>query len=81
MCLNGLFYSFSKFVINVFSKLATLSLNLNTKEKSRREVNKVVASEVIGVGVGVACCGRGLKKGGGGGIVIVKLDVISGTDV
>ncbi|GKD84565.1 hypothetical protein Tco_1355719, partial [Tanacetum coccineum] len=62
-----------------FSKLVTLSLNLNTEEKSRREVNKVVASKVVGVRVSVACCGRGLKNRGGGGIVVMKLDVVSGT--
>ncbi|GJX81969.1 hypothetical protein Tco_0331450 [Tanacetum coccineum] len=47
-----------------FFKLVTLLLNLNTYEKSKSEGNEVVASEVVGVGVGVACCGRGLKNGG-----------------
>ncbi|GKD25767.1 hypothetical protein Tco_1231981, partial [Tanacetum coccineum] len=39
-----------------FSKLVTLSLNLNTDEKSGSEGNEVIATEVVGVGVGVACC-------------------------
>ncbi|GKF25516.1 hypothetical protein Tco_0081410 [Tanacetum coccineum] len=53
-----------------FSKLVTLSLNLNTEEKSGSARNEVVASEVVGVRVGVACCERGLKKGGGRGTVV-----------
>ncbi|GKC99016.1 hypothetical protein Tco_1169291, partial [Tanacetum coccineum] len=61
--------------------LVTLSLNLNTEEKSKSEGNKVIASEVVGVGVGVACYRRGLENGGGRGIVVVKLDVISETAV
>nr|GEU38795.1 hypothetical protein [Tanacetum cinerariifolium] len=61
-----------------FSKMVTLSLNLNTYEKSKSAGNEVVASEVVGVKVGVACCRRGLKKIGGEGIVMVKMDVISG---
>ncbi|GJX05800.1 hypothetical protein Tco_0193732 [Tanacetum coccineum] len=77
MCLNGLVYSFSK----SFSKLVTLSLNLNTYWKLGSEGNEVVASEFVGVGVGVACYGRGLKNRGGGGIVAVKPDVISRTAV
>nr|GEZ08000.1 hypothetical protein [Tanacetum cinerariifolium] len=43
--------------------------------KSRREVNEVVASEVVGVGVSVASYCRGLKIGGGDGTVVA--DVIS----
>nr|GFB81746.1 hypothetical protein [Tanacetum cinerariifolium] len=34
--------------------------------------------KAVGVRVGFACCDKGLKNGGGGGIVVVKLDVISG---
>ncbi|GKD83215.1 hypothetical protein Tco_1350054 [Tanacetum coccineum] len=36
--------------------------------------DEVVALEVIGVGVGVACCGKGLKKVCGGRIVVVEMD-------
>ncbi|GKG47866.1 hypothetical protein Tco_0507351, partial [Tanacetum coccineum] len=54
-------------------------LNLNTKEKSKSAGNKVIASEVVGVGVCVACYKRGLKNRGGGGVVVVKLDVCSRT--
>ncbi|GKC04639.1 hypothetical protein Tco_0996249 [Tanacetum coccineum] len=61
-----------------FSKLVTLSLNLNTEAKSGRAGVEVVASEVIGVGVGVASFYRGLKKGGGGTVVA---DVIYGIAV
>nr|GEX96760.1 reverse transcriptase domain-containing protein [Tanacetum cinerariifolium] len=50
-----------------FSKLVTLSLNLNTDEKSKSARNEVVTSEAVSIGVGIACCERGLKKGGGGG--------------
>ncbi|GKD01349.1 hypothetical protein Tco_1171623, partial [Tanacetum coccineum] len=64
-----------------FSKLVTLSLNLNTYEKSKSEGNEVVASKVVGVRVGVACYRRGLKNGGGGGIVVMKPNVISGTAI
>ncbi|GKA24395.1 hypothetical protein Tco_0710428 [Tanacetum coccineum] len=46
--------------------LVTLLLNLNTKAKSRSTGYEVVALEVVGVGVSVACYGRGLKKGCGG---------------
>ncbi|GKB32559.1 hypothetical protein Tco_0871960, partial [Tanacetum coccineum] len=57
-------------------------LNLNIEEKYGSVGNEVVASKVVGVGVGVVCCRRGgLKKGGGGGIVKVKADVISGITV
>nr|GEU37475.1 retrovirus-related Pol polyprotein from transposon TNT 1-94 [Tanacetum cinerariifolium] len=37
----------------------------------------VITYEVIGVGVVVAYCRRGLKEGSGGGMVVVKEDVIS----
>ncbi|GKC13311.1 hypothetical protein Tco_1010093, partial [Tanacetum coccineum] len=63
------------------SKLVTLSLNLNTDAKSGSAGNEVVASKAVGVGVGVACCRRGLKIGGGGGMVIVKSYMISGIAV
>ncbi|GJU09664.1 hypothetical protein Tco_1132060 [Tanacetum coccineum] len=43
--------------------------------------NEFVASKVVGVGVSVDYCGRGLKNRGGGGIVVVKLDVILGIAV
>ncbi|GJU35808.1 hypothetical protein Tco_1184162 [Tanacetum coccineum] len=46
--------------------------------KSGSARSDVLVSEAVGVRAGVACCDRGLKKGGGGGIVVVKLDVISG---
>ncbi|GKG55379.1 hypothetical protein Tco_0572019, partial [Tanacetum coccineum] len=45
----------------------------NTDEKSGSARNEVVTSEFVGVRVGVACCGRGLKKRCGGGIVVVKV--------
>ncbi|GKF59314.1 hypothetical protein Tco_0176100, partial [Tanacetum coccineum] len=61
-----------------FSKLKTLSLNLNKEMKSGSAGSDVLVSEAVGVGAGVACCDRGLKKGGGRGIVVVKLNVISG---
>nr|GFD59785.1 hypothetical protein [Tanacetum cinerariifolium] len=61
-----------------FSRLVTLSLNLNTEAKSRSAGSDVVVSEAVGVRVGVACCDRGLRNEGGEGIVVVKLDVISG---
>ncbi|GJY40042.1 hypothetical protein Tco_0427312 [Tanacetum coccineum] len=64
-----------------FSKLVTLLLNLITEEKSGSEGNEVVASEVVGVRVGVVYCGRGLQNECGGGIVVVKQDVISETVV
>ncbi|GKG37103.1 hypothetical protein Tco_0447276, partial [Tanacetum coccineum] len=37
-------------------------------EKSGSAGNEVVASKSVGVGVGVACCRRGLKEEGGGGM-------------
>ncbi|GJZ08628.1 hypothetical protein Tco_0542911 [Tanacetum coccineum] len=52
----------ASFLTYLFSKLVTLSLNMNTGAKSGSAGNEVVASEAISVGVGVACCGRGLKK-------------------
>ncbi|GJZ46615.1 hypothetical protein Tco_0594211 [Tanacetum coccineum] len=64
-----------------FSKLVTLLLNLNTKSNSGSARNEVVVSEAVGIVVGVACYGRRLKKGGGGRIVVVKTDVISGTAI
>ncbi|GJY88976.1 hypothetical protein Tco_0503604 [Tanacetum coccineum] len=72
MGLNGLLNGFSL----SFSKLVTLSLNLNTDEKSGSVRNEVVTFEAVGVGVGVSCCGRGLKEIGGRGMVVVKADVI-----
>ncbi|GJR64025.1 hypothetical protein Tco_0010090 [Tanacetum coccineum] len=54
--------------------LVTLSLNLNTDEKSKSARNVVVTSKAVGVGVGVVYCRRGLKEGGGGGMVVVKAD-------
>nr|GFC85329.1 hypothetical protein [Tanacetum cinerariifolium] len=50
---------------------------MNMDEKSGSAGNKVVSSEAVGVGVGVAFCGRGLKEGGGVGMVEVKADVVS----
>ncbi|GJY99956.1 hypothetical protein Tco_0517386 [Tanacetum coccineum] len=63
------------------SRLKSLSLNLNTEAKSGSAGSDVVVSEAVGVRVGVASCCRGLKKRGSGGIVVVKLDVISGIAV
>ncbi|GKC58086.1 hypothetical protein Tco_1085684 [Tanacetum coccineum] len=68
-------------ILKSFSKLKTLSLNLNTLAKSRSVGDDVVVSEAVGVGVGVTCYDRGLKNGGGRGLVVVKLDVISGITV
>ncbi|GJX50713.1 hypothetical protein Tco_0277558 [Tanacetum coccineum] len=60
-CVNEFLYT--PFLSLSFSlQLVTLSLNLNTEVKFGREVNEVVASEVVGVGAGVACCRRGLKN-------------------
>ncbi|GJX54431.1 hypothetical protein Tco_0282800 [Tanacetum coccineum] len=50
-------------------------------EKSGSAGNEFVALETVGVRVGVACCGRGLKEGGSGGMVVGKVDVISGITV
>ncbi|GJW91087.1 hypothetical protein Tco_0168640 [Tanacetum coccineum] len=52
----------ASFLTYLSSKLVTLSLNMNTGAKSGSAGNEVVASEAISVGVGVACCRRGLKK-------------------
>ncbi|GJT82424.1 hypothetical protein Tco_1056766 [Tanacetum coccineum] len=59
------------------SNFVTLLLNLNTDAKSGSARNEVVTSKAIGVGVGVACYRRGLKEGGGGGMVVLKANVIS----
>nr|GEW82797.1 putative ribonuclease H-like domain, reverse transcriptase, RNA-dependent DNA polymerase [Tanacetum cinerariifolium] len=59
-----------------YDLLVTPSLNLNTDEKSGSVGNKVVTSEAVCVGVGVACCGRGFKRGSDGGMVVINTDVI-----
>ncbi|GJY91570.1 hypothetical protein Tco_0506766 [Tanacetum coccineum] len=50
-----------------------------TQDVTKR--NEVVTTKSVGVGIGVACYGRGLKEGGGGGMVMVKEDMILGITV
>ncbi|GKF67336.1 hypothetical protein Tco_0197015, partial [Tanacetum coccineum] len=58
----------------------TLWLNPNKDEKSGSAGIEVVAS-VVGVGVGVDGCGRGVNEGIGGGMVDAAFDEVLGITI